>query len=92
MTMPRTDAQVEADNALSAAIDAVVNAYELAADGEVNGEYVLVVEQQRMDGDGDITHSYCIMLKDGKVSTVRAVGLLETAAFDLKMGTRPADG
>jgi hypothetical protein len=86
--MPRTPEQIEADSALSLAVDAVVKAYEMSAAGEVNGDYVLVVEQQCMDEEGDINHSYCIMLKDGRVSTVRAVGLLETATFDLKMATR----
>ena len=89
--MPRTEEQVEADETLSAAIDKVITAYELDGNGEVNGEYVVVIEQQRMDSEGDLAHSYCILFKENKVATVRAVGLLETASFDLKMGTRPVD-
>ena len=88
--MPRTSEQIEADDALSAAIDRVVAAYRLDLDGGINGDYVVVVEQQLMDGEGELSYSSCTFFKNNRVSSLRAVGMLEMASFDLKMGRSDA--
>ncbi|AYF29302.1 hypothetical protein CSH63_17890 [Micromonospora tulbaghiae] len=75
----RTPEQVAADDALTAAIEQVLQAY---GDDQayILTEYVVVTSQQRFDEDGDgITAIGCIN-RDSDVPYHRVLGLLEFAA------------
>jgi hypothetical protein len=84
--MVRTTEQIEADELLTAAIERLTRAYGYHPDGEVNGNWVVVVEQQVLDEESEsgIEHSYALLMRGGKLSTMAVVGMLETASFDAK--------
>jgi hypothetical protein len=84
----RTPEQIAADDALSAAIETVRQAYGQHDANSMMGEYVVVYEDSIMDPEGDVSYAYGTLYRAGHVATVRAVGLLETASFDLKMASR----
>jgi len=92
MTMPRSPEQIEADEALTSAIERCAYAYGVYDSGDVIGDYMVIAATQMIDQQGDVQHSYINLLRNGKISGVMAIGLAESAASDLKMGTRPADG
>lgn len=84
--MSRTEEQTAADEELTKAIERCAKAYEVS--GQMIGDYVVVAAIQGLEEDDSIRHSYSIMVRDNNVSGVMAIGLLEIAAFDLKMGTK----
>lgn len=86
----RTEEQIAADDALTAAIERTALAYHVMDQGDVTQEYAVVVALQRIDDEGDVQHSYCQMFRDGSTSGTRTIGLLETALFDIKMGRDPS--
>lgn len=82
--MPRTPEQVAADDALTAAIEQVINVY---YDGEhpwVLTEYVVVTAQQRWDDDGDSITAVGSVFRDGDVPVHRALGLVEYVGARLR--------
>lgn len=77
--MSRTPEQVQADDALTLAIERVIEAY--GFDGPyVLTEYVLITSQQRFDNDGDSVTAVGVVYRDGSVPLHRALGLVEYAA------------
>jgi hypothetical protein len=82
--MPRTPEQVEADDALTAAIEQVIRVYYAGEDAYVLSEYVVITCQQRYDDDGDGITAIGTMYRDGDVPPHRALGLLEYARARLK--------
>lgn len=89
--MPRSPEQIEADEGLTAAIQRVAAAYGVFDGGDVIGDYVVVAATQVLDGDGEVKHSYINLLRNGSIAATSAVGLLETAAFDVKAGRTAPD-
>ena len=86
--MTRTSEQVAADDALTAAIEGVLVANDILDSGEMVLEYAVVAATQKMIEDGDVSNSYVLVVRDGKVASTRVCGLLDTASFDIKMGDR----
>ena len=84
----RTEEQIAADEALTAAVEATALAYGVMEPNDVTQEYVFVVALQRLE-DEEVRNSYTVLYRDGAVSGTRAVGLLECTLFDLKMGRAP---
>lgn len=85
--MSRTPEQIAADEGLTAAIEQVMTARNMLADGEITLEYAVVAATQKMEAD-EIDNSYVLMLRDGRVASTRICGLLDVASFDIKMGDR----
>lgn len=88
--MPRTEEQVAADEALTEALERAARAYQVLQDGDVMNDYVLVAATQELQGD-ELKNSYILMLRNNSVPGTTAVGLLETASFDIKMGRAEGD-
>jgi hypothetical protein len=90
--MARTEEQTAADDALTAAIERVAHAYQVLDNGDMLGDYVVLVATQELDGDGEVRHSYINLVRNGSVASTSAVGLMEIAAFDIKARrTEPDD-
>ena len=83
--MARTEEQIEADDLLSAAIERAARAYGVIEDGDMMGDYVVVAATQELRDD-EVVNSYINLVRNGSMASTHAVGLLETAAFDIKMG------
>lgn len=81
----RTEDQRAADEALTVAIEAARRAYFPEDVNAVLGSYVVVYNEQMMGADGEVSCSYGTLMKDGSMAGTEVVGLLETAAFDVKM-------
>lgn len=81
--MSRTAEQVEADDALTTAIEGVLQAYD-DGDAWLLAEYVVITSQQRYDDDGDLLTAVGALYRDGSVPTHRALGLIEHAAVRLR--------
>lgn len=81
--MSRSGEQVAADDALTTAIERVLQAY---GDDQayVLTEYVVVTSQQRFDEDGDGITAVGLMFRDSAVPTHRALGLCEYASTRLR--------
>lgn len=84
--MPRTPEQIEADEGLTAAIERCAYAYGVYDSGDVIGDYLVLAATQKIDGDGELRHSYINLLRNGGISGIMALGLVETAGADLKAG------
>lgn len=83
--MQRTAEQIAADDALTAAIERTARAYGVMEGSDVMGDYIVIAATQELRED-DVVNSYINLVRNGSSSTVIAVGLCETAAFDMKMG------
>ena len=89
--MRRTKEQKEADEALTAAIEATMQAYALLAPGEMTQEFVVLVATQKWDPEEErASSSYIMLLRDGATASTRILGLTEMASHDLKTGN-PVD-
>jgi hypothetical protein len=84
--MKQTPEMIEAQEAVNAAIERLTRACDYHDQNEVNGNWVIVVAQSCIDEEGDIGYSYVTLFKNGHIAITEAVGLLETAAFNMKMG------
>jgi len=82
--MSRTEEQIAADDALTAAVEQVAKAYDVS--GGMIGDYVVVAAIQDLQEDHSIRHSYSVIVRDNNVAGVMVIGLLEAAAFDTKRG------
>jgi hypothetical protein len=88
--MARTPEQIVADTNLTAAIEAVMAAYEYTDPGimSVTLEYVVVVAQQTYSGEESaeeaVENSFCTLYRDGEVPHTRALGLLTAAQRTLE--------
>lgn len=78
--MPRTPEQIEADDALTVAIEKVIAAYYEGHRGYVLGEYIVISAQQGWDDDGDGLTATSTIHRDGDVPIHRCLGLAEYAA------------
>jgi hypothetical protein len=79
----RSPEQVAADEALTAVIEGVLQAYD-DGDAWLLAEYVVITSQQRYDDDGDLLTAVGALYRDGSVPTHRALGLVEHAAVRLR--------
>lgn len=82
--MPRTQEQIDADEALTAAIEQVARVSGVLADGDMLGDYVIVAGTQTMDSDGEIEHAHISLFRNGGIAGWAAIGLLEAATFNIK--------
>lgn len=78
--MTRTPEQVAADDALTAAIEAVQQAYHGDDNVGVLTSYVVLVKRKFWDSDGDGVTAISSMPKDGDVSIDELLGLVEYAS------------
>jgi hypothetical protein len=72
----RTPEQVEADDALTAAIEGVAVAYEWH-DGMLLTDYLVLTARQDFDAEGDSRTEYGYMMRDEAMPDYRIMGLLE---------------
>lgn len=81
--MARTAEQTAADEALTAAIERVLQAYD---DGHawILTEYVVVTSQHRFDDDGDPLTAVGVLPRDGDVPLHRSLGLVEYVSTRLR--------
>jgi len=90
--MGRSKEQREADDALTAAADAVHRAYN--DDGEAEGiiiKYLLISQRQWWDEDGDSWTMVYINVKDGEVALNDQLGLCEFASARMRHAIVAAD-
>lgn len=80
----RTQEQIDADEALTAAVERVAKLSGVLSDGDMLGDYVIVAGSQTMDSDGEIEHSHISLFRNGGIAGWAAVGLLESAVFVIK--------
>ena len=81
--MTRTPDQVAADDALTAAIERVLQVYD-DGDAWVLTEYVVVTAQHRFDDDGEGLTAVGALFRDSDVPIHRALGLLEYASTRMR--------
>lgn len=83
--MARTEEQVAADDALTAAIEQTLRAYADDSEAWIATEYVVVTSQQRFDDDGEALTAVGTLYRDGgEVPIHRALGLIEYAATRMR--------
>lgn len=87
----RTPEQVAADDALTAAIEQTLAAYDDGGQAYVLTEYVVVTSQQRFDEDGDGITAVGLMSRDCDVPLHRLLGLVEYAAARLRKSAAADD-
>lgn len=84
-SVARTAEQIEADKALTAAIERALLAYADDGTAWVATEYVVVTSQQRFDDDGESLTAVGTLYRDGgEVPIHRALGLIEYAATRMR--------
>lgn len=81
--MARTPEQVAADDALTAAINAVTEAY-WSPDGSLLTDYIVVGAWQSFDDEGAGTTRLGRLARDEGVPVYRQIGLLEQALIELR--------
>lgn len=74
--MPRTDDQRAADMALEAAIEQCQNAYAVLDPRSSMVGFIVVVEGQAFNDDGDMFESWGLIHPNGEARTTVATGLL----------------
>lgn len=79
----RTPEQVAADEALTAAITRVFDAYGDDGHAYVMSEYLVIASHHRYADDGEPMSGVSIMFRDGDVPYHRALGLLTYARIQL---------
>jgi hypothetical protein len=79
--MGRTPEQKDADEALTAAVNAAVEAYGYREDSMMNTNYIVIVEQRGWDDDADSLTGVVRLYKDGDMSWVAILGLLRAASL-----------
>jgi len=78
--MARTEAQREADDKLSEAIQNVLNAYQDEAEHQYfMSDYLVICAQSRIDEDGDSETAYNYLYRNGSLPTHTILGLLDIA-------------
>lgn len=82
--MSRTPEQIDADDALTVAIDRCVEAYHGLDDG-ISLEYVVIVARQRISDENEAEYSFDTIYRDNSVPTTRVMGLLEAASRTLSV-------
>lgn len=79
--MPQTPEQKAANNALTDAINACVEAYGFRDGTMVNTNYMVIVEQTGFDDDGDMSSGIVRLSKDGDMPWTSILGLLRCATL-----------
>jgi hypothetical protein len=79
--MERTPEQKTADDALSEAINAVVEAYGYRQPDMANINYLVLIEQAGWDGDGDRRTGIVSLYKDGDLPWTTILGLMRAATL-----------
>jgi hypothetical protein len=82
----RTPEQLAADKALTDAIEQALHAYNVVEPGDVIQEYVVVVATESLDAEGDSDNGMCMLFREGRVHSSRAIGLLEDAKLQIVFG------
>jgi hypothetical protein len=80
----RTPEQVQADDALTAAIEQCMHAYHGQERPFVLTEYLVITSQQGFDDDGEGLTAVGALYRDNDVPTHRAVGLIEYVGARLR--------
>jgi len=75
--MNRTDAQVKADEALTAAIQNALEAYGVVDPGEMLQEYVILSVSQRITDDGVVLTNHPVLFTDGDLPWYKIIGIIE---------------
>jgi hypothetical protein len=88
--MKRSREEIDADRALTSAIEAVIAAA-FGETGEILQEFVVVAAMQGIDEDGESIDSWLTLYREGSVPVTRALGLLEAAASSLKRDRRASE-
>lgn len=77
MSQSRTDAQREADDVLTAAVQQVITAYGLLPEGAIFSDFIAVVEGIKYpNGDDRFDDYHAIVFRDGQMRRSVARGLL----------------
>lgn len=79
--MQRTPEQKSADDALTEAVNAVVDAYGFREDGMVNTNYMVIIEQIGFADDGESRTGIVRVSKDGDMPWPAIFGLLRCATL-----------
>lgn len=84
--MARTEEQIAADNALTAAIEAVVRAYDTEGNMQrfIPIEYLVITARLGVDEDGYEETSTGLIFRDGDVPLPRCLGLVDYAQTQLR--------
>jgi len=82
--MSRTPEQVAADDALTAAIEKWLQAYDPDDEPRILGEYVVHARIRVFDEDGDALTHHALIPRDGYVPTDLMLGMTEYAATLLR--------
>lgn len=81
--MPRTQEQVAADQALTKAIQGVLEAYEVQEDYLLS-DYMVICTQARIDEEGDAETAYSYLYRDSNLPTHAIMGMLEMAQLRIR--------
>ena len=81
--MARTPEQVAADDALTAAIEAMHRAYHPEIEGVLT-KYMVLAQRQWWDEDGDAVTANCMSPRDNSVPLSDQLGLVEYAGARLR--------
>lgn len=76
--MSRTVEQISADEALTEAIQRVLNVYGIQSD-YLLGDYLIVCTQARIDEDGEACSAYAHLYRNGDLPAHAILGLLDVA-------------
>ncbi len=80
----RTREQIAADDVLTAAIERALVAYGVKDPQDTLMEHITVVAMESLDmEEGEVSNSTAFLLRDGRVHTSRAIGLLEDIKLQL---------
>lgn len=88
--MARTPDQIEADDNLRAAIEAVLVAYDITSDGRVMMEYLVLTAAQRIEPTGETTTKYDYLMPDEGRPWHTIMGLIRTHLILLEAEMREA--
>jgi hypothetical protein len=80
----RTPEQVEADGALTEAVERCLRAYQEDGTAWALSEYVVISSQHRWDDDGDGITAVATLYRDSDVPVHRALGLVQYAATRMR--------
>jgi len=80
----RTEEQRKADEALSAAIERCIAAYEYSQPGAITTGYMVLVNQRIYQEDGRVDTGVVRMYQDGTMPWVEILGLLRASTLSVE--------
>ena len=78
--------QVAADDALTAAIGDVLQAYDFTSSNEVLAEYAIVTASRIFEDDGDVNDSMTVLGRDNSVPIHALIGLFRYGQVSAEAG------